>query len=119
MVVSVLLYSTISIFFFREAFILAHYYRSELPTILLAVNFIIFQIALILLIDKEQMLGFIPTRNDAWAFVHEQVNRFYYLMLFALITIIVLSNPYVGFGRLVLYALFGMLYSIALFLLVI
>ncbi len=117
MVVSVLLYSTISIFFFREAFMLAHYYRSELPTILLAVNFIIFQIALILLIDKEQILGFIPTQNDAWAFVYEQVNRFYYLMLFALITIIVLSNPYVGFGRLVLYALFGMLYSIILFLL--
>ena len=117
LVVSVLLYSTITIFFFREAFMLAHYYRSELPTILLAVNFIIFQIALILLIDKEQILGFIPTKNEAWLFVYEQVNRFYYLMLFALITIIVLSNPYVGFGRLVLYALFGMLYSIILFLL--
>ena len=117
LVVSVLLYSTITIFFFREAFMLAHYYRSELPTILLAVNFIIFQIALILLIDKEQILGFLPTRNDSWLFVYEQVNRFYYLMLFALITIIVLSNPYVGFGRLVLYALFAMLYSIVLFLL--
>jgi len=117
LVVSVLLYSTITIFFFREAFMLAHYYRSELPTILLAVNYIILQIALILLIDKEQILGIIPTRNDAWLFVYEQVNRFYYLMLFVLITIIVLSNPYVGFGRLVLYALFGMLYSIILFLL--
>jgi small-conductance mechanosensitive channel len=84
---------------------------------LLAVNFIIFQIALILLIDKEQILGFIPAKNDAWVFIYEQVNRFYYLMLFGLISIIVLSNPYVGFGRLVLYALFGMLYSVILFLL--
>lgn len=116
LVISVLLYATISIFFFREAFILAHYYRSELPTILLAVNFIIFQIALIFLIDKEQILGFIPTKNDAGLFVYEQVNRFYYLMLMVFITIIILSNPYVGFGRLVLYALFGMLYSIVLFL---
>ncbi len=116
LVLSVLLYSTTTIFFFREAFMLAHYYQSELPTILLAVNFIIFQIALILLIDKEQILGFIPTKNEFWSFVYEQVNRFYYLMLLGLITIIVLSNPYVGFGRLVLYALFGLLYSIGLLL---
>ena len=117
LVLSVLIYSTIIIFFFREAFILAHYYHSELPIILLAVNFIIFQIALILLIDKEQILGFIPTKNEFWTIVHEQVNRFYYLMLLMLITIIILSNPYVGFGRLVLYALFGFLYSIILLML--
>ena len=117
LVLSVLIYSTITIFFFREAFMLANYYHSELPTILLAVNFIIFQISLILLIDKEQILGFIPTKNEFWLSVHDQVNRFYYLMLLAVITIIILSNPYVGFGRLVLYALFGLLYSIALLLL--
>lgn len=115
-VLSVLLYSTITIVFFREAFMLAHYYRSELPTILLAVNFIIFQIALILLIDKEQILGFIPTRNDAWLWIREQIDRFYYVMLLLLIAIIIMSNPYVGFGRLVLYVLFGFLYSIALLL---
>lgn len=116
LVLSVLLYSTITIVFFREAFMLAHYYRSELPTILLAVNFIIFQIALILLIDKEQILGFIPSKNDVWLWIREQVDRFYYVMLLLLIAVIIMSNPYVGFGRLVLYALFGVLYSFALLL---
>ena len=115
-VLSVLLYSTIVIFFFREAFILAHYYRSELPTILLAVNFIIFQIALILLIDKEQILGFISTKNEFWLWVREQIDRLYYLILLLIITIIIMSNPYVGFGRLVLYLLFGCVYTIALIL---
>lgn len=113
-VLSALLYSSIVIFFFREAFMLAHYYRSELPTILLAVNFIIFQISLILLIDKEQILSFIPTTNDFWQWVHGQVDRFYYLMLFAIISIIIMSNPYVGFGRLVLYISFGLIYSVSL-----
>lgn len=113
-VLSALLYSTIVIFFFREAFMLAHYYRSELPTILLAVNFIIFQISLILLIDKEQILSFIPTYNEFWQWIHTQVDRFYYLMLFSIISIIIMSNPYVGFGRLVLYIAFGFIYSVAL-----
>ena len=115
-VLSVLLYSTIVIFFFREAFMLAHYYRSELPTILLAVNFIIFQISLILLIDKEQILGFIPTKNEFWNWLREQIDKFYYLILLAVIAVIVMSNPYVGFGRLVLYLLFGFIYTVALFL---
>ncbi len=115
-VLTVLMYSTITIFFFREAFMLAHYYRSELPTILLAINFIIFQIGLILLLDKEQILSFIPVRTEVGQWVREKVDRFYYLILLLFITIIVMSNPYVGFGRLVLYALFGWLYTIALFL---
>lgn len=113
-VLSALMYSTIIIFFFREAFMLAHYYRSELPTILLAVNFIIFQIGLILLLDKEQILNFIPGRGEVGQWVREQVDRFYYLILLMIITVIVMSNPYVGFGRLVLYALFGFLYTIVL-----
>lgn len=110
-VLSGLLYATISITLFREAFMLANYYRSELPTILLAINFIIFQISLILLITKEQILNLIPTHNDFWQWMHEQVNRYYYLILLLVITIIVMSNPYVGFGVLVLYVLFAVIYS--------
>ncbi|HXW86039.1 MAG TPA: hypothetical protein VEK38_01710, partial [Candidatus Bathyarchaeia archaeon] len=52
-VMSTLLHTTIIIFFFRHAFMTITHYRSELPTILLAVNFIIFQISLIFLITKE------------------------------------------------------------------
>lgn len=110
------LVATIVIQFFREAFMLAHYYRSELPTILLALNFIIFQVALILLIDKEQILGLIPSHNDLWHWIRDQIDRYYYLILLLIITIIVMSNPYVGFGRLVLYTLFGFLYSVILFM---
>ncbi len=115
-VFSFLAYSTLTIYLLREAYMLTHYYRSELPTILLALNFIIFQISLILLIDKEQILGLIPTSNEFWQWVHAQVDRFYYPILVLIITIIIMSNPYVGFGRLVLYILFGLLYSVVLFL---
>jgi small-conductance mechanosensitive channel len=111
LVISGLLYATITLMLFREAFMLAHYYRSELPTILLAINFIIFQISLILLIGKEQILNLIPTTNDFWLWVRIQVDRYYYVILLGVIAIIIMSNPYVGFGTLVLYILFALIYT--------
>jgi small-conductance mechanosensitive channel len=118
-VFSILLYATIIIVFFREAFILGNYQRSELPTILLAINFIILQIALISLISKEQILSLIPHHNEVWQWVYKQVDRYYYLLVIVVIAIIVMSNPYVGFGRLVLYILRRFFYTIGLMVLLI
>lgn len=111
-ILSTLLYATIIILFFRQAFILGNYRRSELPTILLAINFIIFQISLIALIAKELILSIIPTKTECWRFIHSYIDRYYYLILMLVIAIIVMSNPYVGFGRLVLYLLIRIIYTI-------
>ncbi len=110
-VISGLVYSTISIFFFREAFLLTDYYKSEVPSILLAVNFIIFQISLILLLTKEQILNLITPKSDFRRWVRLQIDRYYYLILGAVMVVIVLSNPYVGYGRLMLHMLFGLIYT--------
>lgn len=112
---STLVHATIIIFFFRQAFILASHYRSELPTILLAVNFIIFQISLIFLISKEQILSIIPSKNAGWLWIRTQVERYFYLILLVAITIIIMSNPYIGFGQLVLYMLSNIAYTVLLF----
>ena len=104
-VFSLLIYATIIIFFLREAFILGNYRKSELPTILLAINFIIFQISALLLLSKDQILSLIPTRNNFWMWVREMVDNYYYLIQLIFIAIIVMSNPYVGYGRLVLYVI--------------
>ena len=111
-----LAYATLCIMFFRQAFMWAGFPRSELPTILLALNFILFQIALIVLISKEQLLSIIPTSTDGWRLIKDQFGRFYYLILLCVIAIIVMSNPYVGYGRLVLFVLSGILYSFILVL---
>jgi small-conductance mechanosensitive channel len=113
-VMSVLVYATIAIACFRQALILGIYHKSELPAILLAVNFIVFQICLIFLITKEQVLSIIPRRGSFWQWLHEFIDHYYYPILALLILIIVLSNPYVGFGRLVLFALRGLVYTIIL-----
>jgi small-conductance mechanosensitive channel len=111
LVFSTLVYLTIIVFFFRQAFMLSPVYlRSELSNILLAINFIILQISLIFLITKEQIMGIIPDYSDFWRWVHANVDHYYYLILFFVVAIIIMSNPYVGFGRLVLYLLSGSIY---------
>ncbi len=115
LVFSTLIYLTITIVFFRQAFMLSSIYlRSELSNILLAVNFIILQISLILLITKEQIMGIIPDSSHFWQWIQAQVDRYYYLILFFVVAIIIMSNPYVGFGRLVLYLLSGSIYMLIL-----
>ena len=115
LVFSTLIYLTIIIFFFGQAFILSPIYlRSELSNILLAVNFIVLQISLILLITKEQIMGIIPDYSYFWRWIYKQVDDYYYLILFFVVAIIIMSNPYVGFGRLVLYLLSGSMYMIIL-----
>jgi small-conductance mechanosensitive channel len=111
LVFSTLVYLTIIIFFFRQAFMLSTVYlRSELSNILLAVNFIILQISLIFLITKEQIMGIIPDSSEFWRWVNANVDHYYYLILFFVVAIIIMSNPYVGFGRLVLYLISGSVY---------
>lgn len=111
---STLLYATIVIFFFREAFILANYPKSELPNILKALNIIILQISVIFMLTKELVLSFIPRANDMWIWIRDKVDQYYYFILIALITIIVMMNPYVGFGRLVLFILSRIVYTLLL-----
>lgn len=116
---STLLYATITIFFFRQAYILSSYYKTELPTLLLAINFIILQISLIFLIAKEHILTIIPAKKSGfWEWVRTKVDQYYYLLLMFFIAIIVMSNPFVGFGKLVLYVLLRLIYTITLIALI-
>ncbi len=98
---SLLAYSSCILLFFRQAFLLAEY-NSDVPTLLLALNFIFLQLALISLIEKKHVLAIIPTKTPLWEWIEEHVERFYYVLFAVAIGIIILSNPYLGYGRLVL-----------------
>ncbi len=112
--VSTLVYATIAIFFFREAFVLGNYPKSELPNILKALNIIILQISIIFLLTEELVLSVIPRTNDVWLWIRDKVDHYYYPILLVLIAIIVMMNPYVGFGRLVLFVLSRVIYTLLL-----
>ncbi len=101
-IISTLLSSTAILTLLREALVTVLPY-SDAPRILQAVNFIIFQISLILLMSREQLLRLIPRYTTLGQWVQELVNQYYYLFLAGLIIIIVMSNPYIGYGTHFLY----------------
>jgi small-conductance mechanosensitive channel len=105
LVMQPLAYATIIIFFFREAFLLGDYKASALPAIFLAINFILLQVAVLSLLGKEEILGLIPQTTPLWEWIKEHVRDYYYILWVALTAVIVMSNPYVGYGRQVFYVL--------------
>jgi potassium efflux system protein len=87
----------------REAFLLGGYHASPVPSVLLALAFLVVQISLVLLLGREQVLSFIPSSTPLWEWVKEQCSRYYYGVWLAVMAVIIMSNPYVGYGRQVLY----------------
>jgi|GEM_PF-488444 len=113
-VFSILLYSTILITFFRQAFMLTNYYKSELPRVLLAINFIIQVLLIFFVVPRDHLLEMIPTYNSIWRWIAKQVSRYYYPLLFFIFFIVVVGSPYVGHFRLVEYVFFAVLKTILL-----
>lgn len=111
---SILINVTIVLMLFREAFILSKLPKSELPKILLALNVIVFQVCFVFLLTKDVVLWLIPTRFDFGQIVYRWADRYYYLLMGLIVAAFVLSNPYVGYGRLVEYFVVGALWSILL-----
>jgi small-conductance mechanosensitive channel len=93
------------IYLMREAFLKTGPLNSPVPTILLAIQFILFQIFLISLLKKEQVLNIIPEREGINSFLKDLLNNYYQIFFTIIITIIIMSNPYVGYGKQVLYLL--------------
>lgn len=118
-IVPFLTYATIAIFFFRRAFMLCNYLDSQVPEILLAVNFILLQAALIgliwsksSLIGPSNVLGIFSRSTPFGKWLEEHIERYYYLFLLGFFAIIVMTNPYVGYGRQVFYVLTRLIITI-------
>lgn len=105
---STFLYTTVVILFFREAFILATYTKSELPSVLLAFYSIIVRILLLSLIRKEDLLSVIPSKSEMGGFFWRLVDQYYHALLVIIITVMILSDPHIGgYDNLVAYFFWG------------
>ncbi len=109
-----LLYTTIVIFCFREAFVLVSY-ESDLPKVLSALYSVILRAAIIFLISKEELIGLIPKYGAVWELVRIYVTQYYYPLIAGIIMMMVVSDPYIlGFNKLVSFAFWGVIFSILL-----
>jgi small-conductance mechanosensitive channel len=113
-VIPLFFYATSALYFFREAFLPYNKIGSQLPTVLLAINFILLQVTLLALIGKEQILALIPDSKQWGITLQKYIDQYYYPFLLVIISIIVMSNPYVGYGRQVFYIVSRLIVTIIL-----
>lgn len=85
------------------AFLRGGYGGSQVSLVLQASMVILLQITLISLIGKEQILWLLQYDTPLAQWAYDRVNRYYYVVWAALIAFIIVINPYVGYGRQVLY----------------
>jgi small-conductance mechanosensitive channel len=114
-IAQILLYATGTIFFFREAFMLASYSKSELPTILLAIYSVIVRIVLISLVRKEDILEVMPEKGMFWTWARTHVEEHFYSVYAAIVALFILSEPHIGFGKQISYLLWGVIGTVLLF----
>lgn len=98
----IFLYTTIIVYFLSEIAIIATYGHSEIPTLLWALySLIIRALFVFLVMTKSIVMELIPNRGMVWSTIHERVDRYYHIFLIVAIALVVLSDPFVGYGRLV------------------
>lgn len=111
LIASLLTYATIILVFLRRAFLLCNYLGSQVPDILTALNIILVQAAFIGLITKESLIGkthvfgFVSRSSPLGRWLEDHLNHYYYAFLFVFFALIVMCNPYVGYGWQVIYVL--------------
>lgn len=101
---------------FRHAFILGNYYHSQVPEISLAFLVIVLQIALVwLIMSKEVIIGrthvfwFFSRSTPFGKWLEERIDQYFYVFFACFAAIIIMINPYVGYGKQVVYILFRVL----------
>jgi small-conductance mechanosensitive channel/predicted HicB family RNase H-like nuclease len=116
-VLSFFIYSSIIILFFREAFLLVAY-ESDLPKVLSAFYSVIVRAAIIFLIGKDELVSVIPKHGAVWDLARNYVTFYYYPLLVAIISIMVVSDPYIlGFNKLVSFIFWGIVSTLFILLL--
>lgn len=107
-------FSTIFILMLRKAFMLVMiYHQSEFPTILLRLYHIVIFVALILSMDKEEILSAISRNTTFGNVAYGYVNQYYNFLLILVFSLLVLSDPYLGgYGALIWYVAWNVALSL-------
>lgn len=105
--------STIVILFFRKMFMLVMIYQqSEFPTILLRLYHVVIFVSIVFSIEKEELLNLMPKEYSIAEKISEFINNYYYLISICLISLLIMSDPYLGgYGSLVWFILWNGLVS--------
>lgn len=89
--------STIVILVLRKMFmVVMSHQQTELPNILLRLYHVVIFISIIFSLDKEELLQLLPKKSVLAQKFIQVFERYYYVFLLAVFSLLVLSDPYLG-----------------------
>lgn len=89
--------STVVILVFRKMFMLVMLHQqSEFPNILLRVYHIVIFTSIVFSLDKEEFLQLLPKKSNIGSKIAFILERYYYLVLLAVFSLLIMSDPYLG-----------------------
>lgn len=106
LLLSIFLNATCVLLPLRRAF-LSYPSQSHFPAVIFAAYSLIIIIIIALFFNKEDVIKFIPTRHPFLLWVRRKVERNYYPVFFFVISLFILSNPYIGYSNLAWYLAFA------------
>lgn len=103
--------STIVILILRKMFIVVMAHQvTELPNILLRMYHVVIFVSIIFSLDKDEIIQLLPRRSALWLRIVEIIERYFYLFLLGLFSVLVMCDPYLGgYGSLLWYIFWNLL----------
>ncbi len=102
-----IMYSTAILIPLRQAFLNYIDTPSEFPNVMLAAYSLILVCLILLFFGKEDVLTLIPAHGKVLPWIRKYVESHYYPVFIFLMSLLILSNPYIGYLNLAWYLAFA------------
>ncbi len=113
--IAFILYATATLIPLRRAFLVYADFPSEFPNVTLAAYTLILVIVILLFFGKEDVLTLIPSTNKFSIWLKSKIDKYYYPVFIFFMSLLILSNPYIGYYNLAWYLAFALPSTILLF----
>lgn len=88
--------------------------HTEFSTVIVAAYSLILLVVIALLFGKEDVLKFMPSQSGAFLTLKRKVDKHYYPVFFFVMTLLILSNSYIGYWNMAWFLAFAVPSTVAL-----
>lgn len=110
---SIALYSSAILLPLRKAFLSYSAEATEFPDVIIAAYILILVLVLLFAVSKEDVLKLIPN-NKFFIWLKKQIDQHYYPVFIFFMSLLIISNPYIGYSNLAWYLAFVVPLSLAI-----
>lgn len=110
-----ILYSTAILIPLRQAFLNYVDTPSVFPNLMLAAYSLILVAIILFFFGKDDVLALIPSKYEFFIWLREKIENYYYPVFIFFMSLLVLSNPYIGYSNLAWFLAFAVPGTVLIF----